>query len=349
MYPVKNEILLTAALTLALTAFDAAAFPRIRGIEVAPVQAVIQSNGIAEIRVTIQGDDDSGFQCGMSVDFNPSMKPERIRVETVTEEKGRKYQFPIELVKQYDKPGRYVIRATGSLDLAPERFVLGLYLPCAGDAEALVEVLPSVAASTNTPEAERSGSAGTERAGVPAIPAGASPLVREAQTVVLSPPGPACDLNCRVGRGETAAMNDLGLQYAAGEGVEQSDLRAVELFTRAADLGNAVAKHNLAFMYEAGRGVPQNYRIAIDYYRQAAEAGRPDSMRAIARMYVKGHGLNRNLIEAYAWANLATARSQGEERATSERLREQIAGSLGRKEMDRAQERSREIDQALRH
>ncbi|KAF9334261.1 hypothetical protein BGZ91_010922, partial [Linnemannia elongata] len=50
----------------------------------------------------------------------------------------------------------------------------------------------------------------------------------------------------------------LGLMYAQGNGVEQSDIEAVKWFTKAAEQGEAVAQSNLGSMYKQGRGVEQS-------------------------------------------------------------------------------------------
>lgn len=316
-----------ALLLLLLGADKVGAMPTIRGIDVSPPQVTLGSDGQAEVRLVIHGDDEPISQCGITVEVESLQQKEQLRVETLRYAKDRKSQFPTEISLRLTAPGRFVVRATGSVQLVPERLLLGLYLACEGTAESVVEVLPYQGGQTGT---------------LTKMPTAAPAAARQTTTPRLNTA--ECDMTCRAERGDADAMNDLGLKYAAGEGVEKSEVLAVQWFTRAAGKGHPVALQNLAFMYETGRGTPLNYRLAMDYYRKAAAVGQPESMRAIAGMYVKGQGVDRDLIEAYAWANLAAARSHGDEREKSEKLRERIAASLSRKELARAQDRSAEID-----
>lgn len=54
--------------------------------------------------------------------------------------------------------------------------------------------------------------------------------------------------------GHAWAQFELGVRYADGRGVEQSDAEAVKWFCRAAEQGNAGAQNALGFMYYRGRG-----------------------------------------------------------------------------------------------
>ena len=53
--------------------------------------------------------------------------------------------------------------------------------------------------------------------------------------------------------GDAIAINNLGAAYANGkDGRAKSEKKAVELYQRAADLGNAFAMCNLGHMYRNG-------------------------------------------------------------------------------------------------
>ena len=59
------------------------------------------------------------------------------------------------------------------------------------------------------------------------------------------------------------AQDNLGLMYEQGQGVTQSDARAVEWYKRSVAQGHASAQAHLGFMYEQGRGVTQSDARAV--------------------------------------------------------------------------------------
>ena len=69
------------------------------------------------------------------------------------------------------------------------------------------------------------------------------------------------------------AMSGLGYIYAFSNGVEQDGTKAVEWYTKAADLGNASAMNNLGYMYQWADGVEQDNAKAIEWYTKAVELG----------------------------------------------------------------------------
>jgi hypothetical protein len=97
------------------------------------------------------------------------------------------------------------------------------------------------------------------------------------------------------------ALLNLGLRYAKGDGVPQDSARAVELFRKAAALGNASAINNLGWMYANGDGVRQNYSQALDMFRVAAEKGSPTAHAHLGNAYEMGLGVPKNYEEALAW------------------------------------------------
>jgi TPR repeat protein len=117
----------------------------------------------------------------------------------------------------------------------------------------------------------------------------------------------ATQLAIAADRGEAEAMVNLGYLYARGHGVKADPALALQLYRRAAEMGdaegmNAVgyrlnyatppdftgaahwycmavlsgnqrAMNNLALLFYAGRGVPENREEAKDLWRQAMERG----------------------------------------------------------------------------
>ena len=53
-------------------------------------------------------------------------------------------------------------------------------------------------------------------------------------------------------------ITNLALSYFNGEGVAKNEEKAVELFKKAAELGENLAKSNLASLYMSGLGVEKN-------------------------------------------------------------------------------------------
>ena len=68
-------------------------------------------------------------------------------------------------------------------------------------------------------------------------------------------------------------MNNLGAMYQEGRGgLALDDAKAVELYRKAADLGNPGAMVHLAFMYETGRGgLHKDKKKAKDLRQKAAQ------------------------------------------------------------------------------
>ena len=68
-------------------------------------------------------------------------------------------------------------------------------------------------------------------------------------------------------------MNNFGVSYDNGRGLERNYVQAAYWIRKSADGGNAVAMRNLGKMYEQGRGVPQDKQQAIFWFRKAADLG----------------------------------------------------------------------------
>ncbi len=87
--------------------------------------------------------------------------------------------------------------------------------------------------------------------------------------------------------GDAAAQNLLGTMYAAGNGVEQSDVQAAAWFWKAANGGNTEAQLTIADIYADGRGVTPDPKLA-DFWRwKAAEALQQDEKRKLQAEIVK--------------------------------------------------------------
>lgn len=108
--------------------------------------------------------------------------------------------------------------------------------------------------------------------------------------------------------GSVSAMNNLGVMYEYGQGVEASPEIAVAFYQKAADRGSIIAVTNLACCYENGRGgLDKNYEKAAELYRKAAQSGNARAMNNLGYMYESGYGVAKSLETAIEWYEKAAA------------------------------------------
>ena len=77
-------------------------------------------------------------------------------------------------------------------------------------------------------------------------------------SVGLHAQSPLDDLRARAEQGEADAQFDLGVAYAAGDGVPEDEAEALRWYRLAADQGHAAAQTRVGTMYANGRGVPRD-------------------------------------------------------------------------------------------
>jgi len=97
----------------------------------------------------------------------------------------------------------------------------------------------------------------------------------------------------------------LGLMYATGRGVPESDTEAVKWYRLAANQGYANAQYNLGWMYDTGRGVPESDTEAAKWYHLAGNQGHEEAQYNLGLMYANGEGVPRSDSEAVKWYRLA--------------------------------------------
>ena len=96
-----------------------------------------------------------------------------------------------------------------------------------------------------------------------------------------------------------------------GDGVEQDDAKAFELFTRAAKLGNPDALFDLAVCYANGFGVEPNAAESVRCCRAvldaelAPEIGKGPAAHQLGLFYFKGEGVEQSWEEAARCFELA--------------------------------------------
>lgn len=101
-------------------------------------------------------------------------------------------------------------------------------------------------------------------------------------------------------RGHTEAMYDLANLYRIGDGCSLDPEKAVELFTKAAELGHVDSQFALASIYENQylRHGERNFEEEIKWYAKAVENGHVGAMWNLAYHYHAGIGVPVNQEEA---------------------------------------------------
>jgi len=77
--------------------------------------------------------------------------------------------------------------------------------------------------------------------------------------------------------------------------------KAVELFQKSADEGDARAQFILGTMYNEGKGVKQEYKKAVEFYQKSANQGHAEAQLNLGFMYYNGQGVKKDKIKAYHW------------------------------------------------
>lgn len=100
----------------------------------------------------------------------------------------------------------------------------------------------------------------------------------------------------------------LGLQYETGSnGFSKDDRQAADWYRRASERNYPEAQTRLAYLYAAGRGVEQSQIEAERLFRKAAERGEGIAQANLAAMYASGSfGHAKDLVLAYVLTSHAT-------------------------------------------
>ncbi len=122
--------------------------------------------------------------------------------------------------------------------------------------------------------------------------------------------------SARAEKGDTAAMNLVGVMYENGTGIIQNDKQAVRWYRMAAEQGNAYAQYNLGYMYDSGSGITQSDNQAMHWYRMAAEQGNALAQYNLGIIYDFGIVVTRDYKEALRWLHMAAKQGQVESQAS---------------------------------
>lgn len=121
-------------------------------------------------------------------------------------------------------------------------------------------------------------------------------------------------------KGEAWAMYNIGVAYAKGNGVPQSDDVALTWYMFAAEKENIDAYMALGKLYSDGTAFKPDYTAALDWYTKAATAGDATAQYIVASMYHKGLGTERDPQKAAEWFKKAAAQKYGDAKSRLEEL-----------------------------
>ncbi|MBQ9694638.1 MAG: SEL1-like repeat protein [Kiritimatiellae bacterium] len=108
-------------------------------------------------------------------------------------------------------------------------------------------------------------------------------------------------------QGHAGAQNNLGTQYANGQGVAQSWHEAVKWYRKAAEQGYMWAQCNLGWRYFYGQGVSQSYDGAIRWFKESAKQNHKWAYMALGYCYKEGKGVEQNDFNAIEYYEEAAA------------------------------------------
>jgi TPR repeat protein len=100
--------------------------------------------------------------------------------------------------------------------------------------------------------------------------------------------------------GDAACQLQLGWHYDTGKGVARNDAEAVRWYHAAAEQEHRVAQFNLGNMHQLGRGVKKNCRTAVEWYARSAVHNYPMGLYGLGRMYQFGFGVKEDRAKAHA-------------------------------------------------
>ena len=112
--------------------------------------------------------------------------------------------------------------------------------------------------------------------------------------------------------GDGQAMNNLGVLYDLGQGVEPDLGRALHWFAESAKTGHPSGMSNYGRMLEQGRGIEANPEEAARWFDLAARQGQPEAQYNLGMLYELGRGVPQDYKAAAAWYSRAAAQQQTE-------------------------------------
>jgi TPR repeat protein len=117
--------------------------------------------------------------------------------------------------------------------------------------------------------------------------------------------------------GEPLAMNEMGIRYQNGRGIQIDNVAAIGWFSLAAQHDFAAAQVNLGNCYENGNGCLRDYNRAGASYAAAAKLGNPIGQFMLASLFERGLGGESNKV--FAYINYSRAAAGGFKEAEAKR------------------------------
>lgn len=111
------------------------------------------------------------------------------------------------------------------------------------------------------------------------------------------------EIKAQAEKGVTSAQRAMGLIYFTGQGgIPKDYAEAAKWLQYSSEKGDAVSQYYLAQCYYMGQGLPKNYIEGFKWYKKAAEQGIAGAQCAVAGCY-SGHGnvVAQDNDEAIKW------------------------------------------------
>ena len=111
--------------------------------------------------------------------------------------------------------------------------------------------------------------------------------------------------------GDAEAQYKLGKMLYSGKGVEKSTEEAMRLFRLSAEQGYESAEFRLGAAYQLGWDIEKDEGLAFYWYKRSAEHGNVKAMLYIGYYFETGYGTEISLPEAMTWWKSALEASEG--------------------------------------
>uniref|UniRef100_A0A7S4E0T1 Uncharacterized protein n=1 Tax=Lotharella globosa TaxID=91324 RepID=A0A7S4E0T1_9EUKA len=98
--------------------------------------------------------------------------------------------------------------------------------------------------------------------------------------------------------GHPRGQRDLGVWH---EVIKKDAKQAIRWYSKAAEQGDAEAMFYLALCYGNGRGAPQDDKKAVSWHRKAADQGHVRAQFNVGIHYENGFGVEKDIKQAAKW------------------------------------------------
>ncbi|MCH7372489.1 MULTISPECIES: tetratricopeptide repeat protein [Aeromonas] len=102
-------------------------------------------------------------------------------------------------------------------------------------------------------------------------------------------------------QGQPRAQALMGWSHELGQGSEQDLARAIALYRRSAEAGDAFGQYRLADLYLRGVGVPRDLRAAFHWMELAARNGDVPAMLKVGVLHLMGVNGRVDMAQAKQW------------------------------------------------